>query len=116
MTRETRDWSLLVQSKDDKVFGLLDLNNLRWLYRKDKANWVVKQIGTNSPMVDGEMPDLQVRPLIARLSAAFGLNDIYGLTLHTPPGTGIRLWQFPGSAEDVSNLFARYVRGDLPAI
>jgi len=62
------------------------------------------------------MPDLQVRPLIARLSAAFGLNDTYGLTLHTPPGTGIRLWQFPGSAEDVSNLFARYVRGDLPAI
>jgi methylenetetrahydrofolate reductase (NADPH) len=67
-------------------------------------------------MVDGEMPDPRVRPIMTLLTAAFGLNDTYGLTLHTPPETGIRLWRFPESPEDVSNLFARYVQGDLPAI
>jgi methylenetetrahydrofolate reductase (NADPH) len=38
------------------------------------------------------------------------------LTLHTPPETGVKLWQFPQSPKDISKLFARYVGGDLPAI
>ena len=44
------------------------------------------------------------------------MNDAYGLTLHTPPEVGLRLWQHPLSVEDISGLFVRYVQGDLPAI
>jgi len=62
------------------------------------------------------MPDLQVLPSLTLLNAAFGLNETYGLTLRTPPETGLRFWQFPQSPEDISKLFARYVGGDLPAI
>ena len=67
-------------------------------------------------MVDGEMPDPQVISHRTLLSTAFGLNDTYGLALHTPPEVGLRLWKFPQSPEDISNLFTQYVRGDLPAI
>ena len=36
--------------------------------------------------------------------------------MHTPPETGLKLWQYPVSPEDISKLFSQYVRGDLPAI
>jgi methylenetetrahydrofolate reductase (NADPH) len=36
--------------------------------------------------------------------------------LHTPPDVGLRLWQYPTSPDDISKLFTKYVRGDLPAI
>ena len=62
------------------------------------------------------MRDPQVRPVHTSLTLAFALYDTYGLTLHTPPETGIRLWQHPRSPEDISKLFAGYVTGDLPAI
>jgi methylenetetrahydrofolate reductase (NADPH) len=47
---------------------------------------------------------------------AFGSNDTYGLTLHTPPEIGLRLWRHPSTPGDISTLFTRYVRGELPAI
>jgi methylenetetrahydrofolate reductase (NADPH) len=47
---------------------------------------------------------------------AFGSNDTYGLTLHTPPEIGLRIWKRPTSPADISTLFTRYVKGDLPAI
>jgi methylenetetrahydrofolate reductase (NADPH) len=50
------------------------------------------------------------------LTVAFGSNDTYGLTLHTPPELGLRLWGQPTSPSDVSALFTKYVQGDLPAI
>jgi methylenetetrahydrofolate reductase (NADPH) len=51
-----------------------------------------------------------------RLMKAFGSNDTYGLTLHTPAEVGLKLWQYPVTPDDISNLFTRYVRGDLPAV
>lgn len=36
--------------------------------------------------------------------------------MHTPPEAGLRLWKHPLSPEDISKLFTRYIRGDLPAI
>jgi methylenetetrahydrofolate reductase (NADPH) len=54
--------------------------------------------------------------ILALLIIAFGQNDTYGLTLSTPPEAGLKLWQFPVSPEDISSLFTKYVRGDLPAI
>lgn len=36
--------------------------------------------------------------------------------MHTPSGSGLRLWKQPSSPEDISSLFTSYVRGDLPAI
>ncbi len=50
------------------------------------------------------------------LNVAFGLNDTYGLTLHTPAEIGIRLWREPVSHDDISKLFSEYVQGELPAI
>jgi len=50
------------------------------------------------------------------LMIAFGLNDTYGLTLHTPAEVGIRLWNEPVNPDDISTLFTEYVRGELPAI
>jgi methylenetetrahydrofolate reductase (NADPH) len=50
------------------------------------------------------------------LTVAFGNNDTYGLTLHTPPEVGLRLWQHPTSPSDISALFTKYVRGEVPAI
>jgi methylenetetrahydrofolate reductase (NADPH) len=44
------------------------------------------------------------------------LNDTYGLTLHTPPRVGLRLWKRPVTPEDISELFTRYVGGHLSAI
>src|SRR5271154_7096608 len=72
----------------------------------------------NSLMDDGGMQDRQVRFHfhISSNNEAFGLNDTYGLTLHTPPEQALRLWQFPLSPEDISNLFTRYVLGEVPAI
>ena len=60
--------------------------------------------------------DLQVIPPGTFLIIAFGLNDTYGLTLHTPAEVGIRLWKEPVSANDISKLFTDYVRGELPTI
>lgn len=50
------------------------------------------------------------------LTVAFGSNDTYGLTLHTPPELGLKLWNHPTTPADISALFTAYVGGDLPAI
>jgi hypothetical protein len=62
------------------------------------------------------MQGLQVRLIRKVANKAFGSNDTYGLTLHTPAEAGLRLWQHPVTPDDISNLFTRYVGGDLPAV
>jgi methylenetetrahydrofolate reductase (NADPH) len=67
-------------------------------------------------MDGGVMRGRLVRRVLTGLIVAFGGNDTYGLTLHTPAEIGVRLWQNPTSPGDISSLFTRYVKGDLTAI
>jgi len=77
-----------------------------------EANW---DEFPNGRWGDARSPGISYRIFLS-LIKAFGQNDTYGLTLSTPPEVGLKLWKFPLSPEDISNLFTKYVQGDLQAI
>ncbi|KAI1328808.1 methylenetetrahydrofolate reductase 2 [Xylariaceae sp. FL0255] len=49
-------------------------------------------------------------------SPAYGEIDGYGPTLHVTKAQAISLWGHPKALEDVSELFVRHIKGELPAI
>lgn len=50
------------------------------------------------------------------LKAAYGEIDGYGVSLHVSIPQAIRLWKYPTSVEDISDIFRRHILGDLEAI
>ncbi|PTU21049.1 hypothetical protein P175DRAFT_0501677 [Aspergillus ochraceoroseus IBT 24754] len=46
-------------------------------------------------------------------SPAFGEIDGYGPSLHVAPAVAHRIWGYPVTYDDISNLFRRHVSGDL---
>lgn len=49
-------------------------------------------------------------------SPAYGQIDGYGVSLHVSVTQALRLWGTPTTAADISNVFIRHLRGELPAI
>ncbi|GAA98329.1 uncharacterized protein L969DRAFT_46608 [Mixia osmundae IAM 14324] len=49
-------------------------------------------------------------------SPAYGDLDGWGVSLKLPPAEALRHWGYPEREEDISTIFARYIRGTLPAI
>lgn len=48
-------------------------------------------------------------------SPAYGEIDGYGPSLHVTNAQAIALWGYPTKAEDISDLFVRHIRGEVPA-
>jgi methylenetetrahydrofolate reductase (NADPH) len=49
-------------------------------------------------------------------SPAFGEIDGYGPSLHLSQAQAIKLWSYPVTKEDISELFVRHIKGELGAI
>jgi len=49
-------------------------------------------------------------------SPAYGEIDGYGVSLHMSVNQAIKLWGFPSSKADITNLFIRHIEGQLSAI
>ncbi|EFX01553.1 methylenetetrahydrofolate reductase [Grosmannia clavigera kw1407] len=49
-------------------------------------------------------------------SPAYGEIDGYGVSLHMSVGQAMKLWGRPSTADDVSQIFIRHLRGELSAI
>jgi methylenetetrahydrofolate reductase (NADPH) len=49
-------------------------------------------------------------------SPAFGEIDGYGVSLHISIPQAIKLWNYPTSTDDISEIFKKYILGDLEAI
>ena len=49
-------------------------------------------------------------------SPAYGEIDGYGVSLHMSVTQAVRLWDYPKTPEDISNLFVKHIRGELAAI
>lgn len=49
-------------------------------------------------------------------SPAFGEIDGYGPSLHVTPAQARKLWGHPKSAEDITKIFARHVRGEVSCV
>ncbi|KAL7274365.1 methylenetetrahydrofolate reductase 1 [Rhizina undulata] len=49
-------------------------------------------------------------------SPAFGEIDGYGPSLHLSQSQAIKLWSHPVDATDISKIFVRHIKGELPAI
>lgn len=75
------------------------------------------------PTVDGETPGRQVRPdttfsisFLANGEIAYGEIDGYGVSLHVSIPQAIKLWKYPVSSNDISEIFRRHITGELEAI
>lgn len=49
-------------------------------------------------------------------SPAFGEIDGYGVSLHVSIPQAIKLWSYPTTIEDISEIFKKYILGELEAI
>ncbi|RPB03567.1 methylenetetrahydrofolate reduct [Choiromyces venosus 120613-1] len=49
-------------------------------------------------------------------SPAFGEIDGYGPSLHLSQAQAIKLWSYPVTKQDVSDIFVRHIKGELEAI
>jgi methylenetetrahydrofolate reductase (NADPH) len=49
-------------------------------------------------------------------SPAYGEIDGYGVSLHMSVNQAIKLWGYPTSRDDITNLFIRHIEGSLAAI
>ena len=49
-------------------------------------------------------------------SPAYGEIDGYGVSLHMSVNQAIKLWGYPSSISDITNLFIRHIEGSLTAI
>ncbi|EOD46959.1 Methylenetetrahydrofolate reductase [Neofusicoccum parvum] len=49
-------------------------------------------------------------------SPAYGEIDGYGVSLHVSIPQAIRLWKYPTTVEDISDIFRRHILGELEAI
>ncbi|KAL0259160.1 methylenetetrahydrofolate reductase 1 [Diplodia seriata] len=49
-------------------------------------------------------------------SPAFGEIDGYGVSLHVSIPQAIKLWKYPTTVEDISDIFRRHIIGELEAI
>ncbi|KAK0739608.1 methylenetetrahydrofolate reductase-domain-containing protein [Apiosordaria backusii] len=49
-------------------------------------------------------------------SPAYGQIDGYGVSLHVTVAQALRLWGTPRTAEDISNVFIRHLKGELSTI
>ncbi|KAK7510416.1 methylenetetrahydrofolate reductase-domain-containing protein [Phyllosticta citriasiana] len=49
-------------------------------------------------------------------SPAYGEIDGYGVSLHVSIPQAIKLWKYPVSSEDISEIFRRHITGELEAI
>lgn len=49
-------------------------------------------------------------------SPAFGEIDGYGPSLHVSPAQARKLWGFPTTHADITNIFKRHVLGELPCV
>ncbi|KAF2094445.1 methylenetetrahydrofolate reduct [Rhizodiscina lignyota] len=49
-------------------------------------------------------------------SPAYGEIDGYGVSLHVSIPQAVKLWAYPKSRDDISDIFKRYIMGELDAI
>ncbi|KAK9451167.1 methylenetetrahydrofolate reductase-domain-containing protein [Limtongia smithiae] len=49
-------------------------------------------------------------------SPAYGEIDGYGVTLHATPDKALKLWGSPETSSDISDLFVKYLTGELPVL
>ncbi len=49
-------------------------------------------------------------------SPAYGEIDGYGVSLHMSTHQAIKLWDFPKSISDITNLFIKHIEGELSAV
>lgn len=49
-------------------------------------------------------------------SPAFGEIDGYGVSLHVPQAQALVMWGYPVAPEDISAIFIKHIKGQLPAI
>lgn len=91
-------WSPSLSKKREK-------ENVRPIFWKNRKKSYVARTETWDDFPNGRWGDSR--------SPAYGELDGYGVSIKYSPQDALKMWDYPQTIEDVSNIFAKYCRGEI---